>query len=247
MDNKGQRNDLKALTATHGATGNAVLDKTIFNKVFQKDVRRVFIYKKADRIAKALNLISPAFRDTKAMRERIERLSVSLIDAAALPIPESKEVLSRELLALLSFLSMARMNGRLSPMNADIITREAQGLLHDIAVYEDQQISLPEIPTLAELAKTLPERKVAPKSQREVSDKGQYKGQESFNKTTGSRRDTVLSILRSKGPSDIKDISTVIQGVSEKTIQRELQALVSDGTVLKTGKRRWTTYKLAAS
>jgi DeoR/GlpR family transcriptional regulator of sugar metabolism len=61
----------------------------------------------------------------------------------------------------------------------------------------------------------------------------------------GSRRDAILSILSTKGPSYIKDISLVIREVSEKTIQRELAQLVLDGQVTKAGERRWTTYALS--
>ena len=64
-------------------------------------------------------------------------------------------------------------------------------------------------------------------------------------KEKSGRRDAVLSVLRSKGPLYIKDISTVIRDVSEKTIQRELQALVAEGVVARTGERRWTSYALA--
>lgn len=240
MDTKGHKSEQKTLTTTYGATGNSVLDKALFSNVFEKDIRRVYIFKKAERIAKALHLVSPAFKDVKALRDRLERLSVSLIDAAALPVAESREALARDLLALLSFLSMARMSGRLSSMNADIISREAQGLLHDVTAYDDQRIELPEVPTLATLAKAMPTRKApAPPY------KGQDKGQQKDTVPAGNRRETVLSILKSKGPSDIKDISVVFQGVSEKTIQRELQSLVLEGKVTKTGKRRWTTYRLS--
>jgi len=59
-----------------------------------------------------------------------------------------------------------------------------------------------------------------------------------------SRKETIMAVLKEKGPSYIKDISTVIRDVSEKTIQRELQNLVSDGRVERSGERRWTTYAL---
>jgi DeoR/GlpR family transcriptional regulator of sugar metabolism len=62
---------------------------------------------------------------------------------------------------------------------------------------------------------------------------------------TSERRESILSVLRGKGPSYIKDISLVVRNVSEKTIQRELAALVSEGLVVRKGDRRWTTYELA--
>ncbi len=58
------------------------------------------------------------------------------------------------------------------------------------------------------------------------------------------RQQAIISILRTKGPSYIKDISMVIRDVSEKTIQRELQALVMSGAIQRQGDRRWTQYFL---
>lgn len=250
MDDKGQNNGLSIRNKSRGL-GDFVLDKPIFNNIFEKDVRRVYIYKKCDRIARAVHLITPAFKDSKPLKERLQRLAVELIDASSQPVAEARENLSRELLSLMSILSMARSSQLLSPMNADLIIHESQVLLHDIAAYEDPRVELAEMPSLAAISKSatqerksVPMRTSAPKAQ--AAYKGQEKGHEPRIKDTTSRRDSILSVLKTKGPSYIKDISTVIRGVSEKTIQRELQALVTEGVVIKTGERRWTTYTLPA-
>lgn len=60
-----------------------------------------------------------------------------------------------------------------------------------------------------------------------------------------NRRDFILGIIGQKGEVTIKDISNVFNGCSEKTIQRELISLVSEGVVSKEGERRWSKYKLA--
>jgi DeoR/GlpR family transcriptional regulator of sugar metabolism len=54
-----------------------------------------------------------------------------------------------------------------------------------------------------------------------------------------------LSLIRSKKTVSIKDISSMIRGVSEKTVQRELISLIEQRIVLKQGERRWSTYSLA--
>jgi DNA-binding transcriptional ArsR family regulator len=59
-----------------------------------------------------------------------------------------------------------------------------------------------------------------------------------------SRRDRVLSIIKDKGQVTIKDVSTAITDVSEKTIQRVLTSLVAEGAVLKEGERRWSRYSI---
>ncbi len=63
-------------------------------------------------------MVAPAFKDSKALRDRIQRISVEIVDASVQPPSVAKDVLSRELLSLSSVLSMARAAGTLSPMNA---------------------------------------------------------------------------------------------------------------------------------
>lgn len=238
-----------------------VLDKSIFSNIFEKDIRRVYIYKKAERLAKAIHLVSPAFRTSPALRNRMDQIAIGLVDAAILPPSAAKDGMSRELLALSSVLSIARTGGLLSAMNAELISREAQQLLQEIATYEEPRLFLDDAPSLAALAREAgveraaanPSHSSVPSlAQRQSSSsdthtstpgsKGQPIGQ--IKDKSASRRDSIKSILRTKGPSYIKDISTMIRDVSEKTIQRELQALVDSGEVTKTGKRRWTQYAL---
>ncbi|MEK9160842.1 MAG: hypothetical protein AAB440_02275 [Patescibacteria group bacterium] len=252
-DDKGQGKNGKALTTQkHGADlDHFVLEKSIFSKVFEKDIRRVYIYKKAERLAKAIHMVSPAFNGSPALRDRIANISVCLVDGAVCTPNQAREVLARELLALSSILSIARSAGILSPMNADIIAREAKHLLEEVAGYEDPHLALEETPRLENALRSSGKAKVVKKSapvlSSPVSNKGQDKGQVKVPAPNGNRRDAIISVLRSKGPSFIKDISTVVRDVSEKTIQRELQVLVLEGKVSKTGDRRWTTYRLIAS
>jgi len=227
-----------------------VLEKSIFNNIFEKDIRRVFIYKKAERLAKAIHLVIPAFTESVSLRNRIDAVAVGLVDAALLPPGATRAGLSRELLALSSLLSIARTGGLLSVMNTDIITHEAHSLLQEIAGYEEPRLSLDEVPTLSAIAKNTLSRESHPSKHLEPirsaermsrDDKGHIKD----TKHLKDRRETILSVIKSKGKSNIKDISTLIRNVSEKTIQRELSALIDAGMVVKEGERRWSTYSLA--
>jgi len=235
--------------------GDFVLEKSIFNNIFEKDIRRVFIYKKAERLAKAIHLIAPAFAESASLRNRVDAIAIGLIDAAILPLAASRTALSRELLALSSVLSMARTGGLLSGMNAELITREAHILLQEVAAYEEPRLFLDEAPTLSGIAKnaafrgTLQQASPAPTrgvGRAPAVHKGHIKDISSVSDThIKDRREAVLSVIRSKKTASIKDISTLIRGVSEKTIQRELSSLIGAGLVLKQGERRWSTYSLA--
>ncbi len=56
------------------------------------------------------------------------------------------------------------------------------------------------------------------------------------------RRETILNAIKGKSEYTIKDIAQYISGTSEKTIQRDLQALVAAGVLRRKGERRWSRY-----
>lgn len=220
-----------------------VLEKSIFNNVFEKDIRRIFIYKKAERLAKAIHLILPAFAESVSLKNRIDAITIGLVDAAILPPLTARVSLSRELLALSSVLGIARTGGLLSSMNAELITREAHILLQEVAAYEEPRISLGDATTLSDISK----KTLSPRSLKRPATAINKIAQKSLPVDKGhikDRREAVLSVIRNKKKASIKDISTLIRGVSEKTIQRELLALIDAGIVLKQGERRWSTYSL---
>lgn len=250
MDDKGQTNKSRQLSKENGFD-SFVLEKSIFSNVFDKDIRRVYIYKKAERLARAIHVVSPAFAHSPALRKRADDIAMALVDGAVLPPLSAREALSRELLALSSLLSIVRTTGLLSTMNADIIGREAHLLLEEVASYEEPRVAFEYVPTLAELSKDVSKQigtgqrtaSMSTRKQPSVS-KGQSKGQLSDKSHRSDRGTAIVELLRAKGPSFIKDISTVMRDVSEKTVQRELQALVASGAIIREGERRWTRYSI---
>jgi hypothetical protein len=61
--------------------------------------------------------------------------------------------------------------------------------------------------------------------------------------TQGERRGVILHfVLQNKGVS-IKEICAVVPDCSEKTVQRELGALIAEGLIKREGERRWSIYK----
>jgi hypothetical protein len=62
-----------------------------------------------------------------------------------------------------------------------------------------------------------------------------------------SRRDVILGLIKDKGDRaevSIKDVVGHFSDCGEKTIQRELTALVEEGVLKKIGERRWSRYSL---
>jgi hypothetical protein len=58
------------------------------------------------------------------------------------------------------------------------------------------------------------------------------------------RREMILSALKHVPELGVKDFSVVMKNCSEKTIQRELVSMVSEGVLNKSGAKRWTRYFL---
>lgn len=59
------------------------------------------------------------------------------------------------------------------------------------------------------------------------------------------RQGIIINLLKRKKEIMVKDVSEVVRDCSEKTLQRELMSLVSQGILRKEGERRWTKYSLA--
>ena len=270
--NKNTSDTRMSETRTREGNGSDfVLEKNIFSNIFEKDIRRIFIYKKAERLAKAIHMVSPAFADSASLRNRIDAIAVGLIDAAVRSSAAARTALSRELLALSSVLSIAQASGLLSIMNADLIAREAQTLLQEVAAYEEPRLFLDEAPTIASIAKNAPHDASRHAPQRVHGEpRAALQGRASgaagaatvppvgvprpvpgsadkghFEAHIKDRRDAVLAVIREKGEASIKDISTRFRDISEKTIQRELVALVQSGVLGKRGERRWSVYYVA--
>lgn len=66
----------------------------------------------------------------------------------------------------------------------------------------------------------------------------------SFKVKKQSRREEILALLMPGVDVSIKDISARIRGCSEKTIQRELNALLDAHIVERIGEKRWSRYVL---
>jgi DNA-binding transcriptional ArsR family regulator len=230
------------------ASNDFVLEKSIFNNIFEKDIRKVFIYKKAERLAKAVHLIAPAFNDSMSLRSRVGGIAVGLVDAAILPSGSARAALSRELLALSSILAIARTSGLLSPMNADLITRETHLLLQEVAAYEEPRLSFEEDMTLSGIAKKAVAQAISTPATRRITSGGLRRAMphETDKGHLKDRREAILSLIKDRKEVGIKDISTMMRDISEKTVQRELAALVASGVIIKHGERRWSTYSPAS-
>lgn len=66
--------------------------------------------------------------------------------------------------------------------------------------------------------------------------------QEENKERKNTRQNTILKLLSTDTAQNIKDITAKLKGCSEKTVQRELNTLVSVGKIKRLGEKRWSTY-----
>lgn len=66
----------------------------------------------------------------------------------------------------------------------------------------------------------------------------------SFQMRKQSRKEQILALFVKGVDVSIKDIASRIRGCSEKTIQRELNALLEEGRINRIGEKRWSRYVL---
>ncbi len=166
---------------------------------------------------------------------------------------------------IVSLSSIARHSGLISEMNADILKREFNALVaiiekdenkkaneetvilnpdffdtsRDKRDYEASAIIAPApaaIPAAAPASNVLYKGQVPKISRPVVKDmpaKPQHTGD-----SKEDRQSAILKLLSKKSGLAVKDFTDTIQGVSEKTIQRELLAMVASGVLKKEGERK---------
>lgn len=227
-----------------------------------------FLRDKCERISTVLYLLSSKIPDREPLKVNVREHALALVLAArpgaedrattmtlgndGTPSRRSFAVRFRGIAAdLATLLNISVYGGYLSKMNAEIITKELAALSSFVRTTEEEDLVAGEANVATYFAGT---QGTPPP----VADKGQSGGvvkdntperiRISRSNETGTelRRRLIIGIIKSRGVVSIKDVSSRIKDCSEKTIQRELVALVENGTLVREGSRRWSVYKLAS-
>ncbi len=182
----------------------------------------------------------------------------------------TRDGLLKDLLHIANMLNLANQNFHMSDMNAELLTRgclylrdivNSLNIKEGLAIVRMETDINDEIESIKDNSENLASRTEKPQPKMEVlaikdtpkfvakfvAEKV-YKTEKEIKAITddrkSSRRDQVLGLL-SMEPISIKDISEKIVGCSEKTIQRELNALVDAKKITRIGEKRWSRYTLA--
>jgi hypothetical protein len=201
---------------------------------------------KSQKIASAVYLITGFFSDSEPLKWRLRGLSADLVSEGY----KDKITLLRDITALFSVAQSANL---LSAQNFEIIKGEVERLLEtlnnpfDKAQFKENfspGLSLPE----AESVPVIKDKTIQELPKRELLTESLPRPLKEFGAVSvkkNSRQSIIIGLLKRKKEIMIKDVSPLISGCSEKTIQRELSAMVAAGVLRKMGEKRWSRYTLA--
>lgn len=230
----------------------------------QKDIQKdtnisssTYVSKKTEKIVSAAYLITNLFKDDEPLKFAIRDCAIQLLNSLwirAEGSPQSELFTNYEKLATL--LSVAKITGFVSEMNYSILDREIRDIigflntrgernLTDMNLFSGDyfNVSIP-LPALYEAPRE--QATLVSRTQKDIRDMS-YKRQENvLNKKEDktNRRQLILNLLKVSSNLSIGEFSLKIADCSEKTIQRELMALITEGLVIRKGERRWSTYSL---
>lgn len=212
----------------------------------------VFIVRKSERLASALYVITGFMPTEEPIRSRLRVCALEVITHSANPYDlaenGAKKFESR-CAEIVTILQTAHYSGLISEMNAKLVGEEYVSLAAFV-ITNSSKIS--ERGHLLEKVSVSEPKSVS--SSIRHGDKATVSGSTKNKRTntvkekdSGSyRKNLILGLFDKKELISIKDAVSLMNGVSEKTIQRDILSLVSDGVLSKTGSRRWTTYRKVA-
>jgi len=203
---------------------------------------------KSEKLASALYLITSFFSDQEPLKWRLRTLAADLVSQKV----KDKFSIAREAISLFA---IAKNSGLISDTNHDIISGELSKLEKESENAFGTGFFQEEI---AEKSVVLEPVRIQPIKEKTPDNKPHYlpdlplqvkeKPLKEFGAVSvkkNSRQSVIIGLLKRKKEIMIKDVSPLISGCSEKTIQRELLAMVSAGILRKIGEKRWSRYTLA--
>ncbi|OGG44680.1 hypothetical protein A2841_00785 [Candidatus Kaiserbacteria bacterium RIFCSPHIGHO2_01_FULL_48_10] len=206
---------------------------------------RTFLVKKCERLASALYVITGFIDAGDPVRIQLRESAINLITQSSHPHQSSPEAFGGKCAEIAALVETAKSGGLISQMNANLICDEYASVAtffsdhlthitdHGAHISKD---SLP-IPKGLKGHVNLSSRQLM--SLKDSSANG--------NKRQSDRKELIIKVITKKDNVSIKDITSEINGYSEKTIQRDLISLVRDGVLKREGERRWSTYRKATN
>jgi hypothetical protein len=216
-------------------------------RLIQDESYYKYIFKKTERIVSVVFYILNSVESNSKTQSHIEDIqhAARSVHDAILQSLESRMFAAEDivrgvahaLISLESKLTVAQVAGVISPQVLTVFKSEIDAVLRGMNKYtgdESDSFTFAKAPAHD-----------TPNVPRSTRTQNQVAAQETRSvPSLGDRRERIKTILEAKGEASIKDISDIVSDVSEKTIQRELNAMIEDSIVKRHGERRWSKYAL---
>ena len=262
MDNKDNHNDLP------------IHDPVNWKSMgfFSAEEYLLYVFKKVEKITAALYLVSGLLKDDEPIKWELRDRGMDLLTSsftASSTLPGDKNIVIQSLftaaLETISLLNVAKISNLVTEMNHRLLVREIDnilGLLRDKLtanaensgyVLSDNFFKTPNLFTSDFKSPTTQSTNQSSQSGQNQKrtdgamlaiNKPINKGHGYVQEKKSERQELILTALKGQSNLTIKDFSRIIKDCSEKTIQRELLAMVDSGLIKKEGERRWSRYSL---
>jgi hypothetical protein len=217
-----------------------------------------FCFLKAERIAHVLALLSEkvVHEDRQWFLELVDEASdLPHVTAHFVAGDVAVELLLADIFSLISSVRLSGTRGFIARDTAQYIVQEYEAVAQKLIAgtqlspfVSPQDFSVPDfllrpkapeaLPLPQETGVPVPVRQARPPQKR-----AQEEGGASAPQT--DRRAAILHFVLQNKAVSIKEICAAVTDCSEKTVQRELTALIAEGLIKREGERRWSVYKPA--
>ncbi len=251
----------------HGLRKNAIALLSSMNSLAQLDVKdRVLELKISLRMVTEINSLLHVATTTGIVSQMNGELLMEGFRSLQLVLEKKQPIFTKEMLHIENeeeLANQATFSSAVTSTSYDALTPLSIARLHE-NTYElrrnqealRQEHLLAKISNKGQKSEVLIKDKIDVK-QEEVKDKNSTHAvlmehvarpsntlASSFQMKKLSRREQILALFVRGVDVSIKDIATRIKGCSEKTIQRELNALLYDNIIERIGEKRWSRYVL---
>ncbi len=196
-----------------------------------------FCYLKTEKIAHVLAMLAAgAGEEMQSLMHRAGELPQNVAYLAAGEMDAA--ALLADVFGLLSYLRVATTQGQLHKETGALLCREYEEVAQRLVAGSHPS---PFVTSEDFRVSALPELE-GPLSHNHFHLKDIKDTPKMSNKQQSERMSLILGFIQKTKRASIKEIAAVVKGCSEKTIQRELGALIEQGLVRKEGERRWSVY-----
>lgn len=248
---------------------NIIKDIVIKNPLSVSDEQSFFLYSKLEKITMAVYLITDIFPKEEPLKVYLRERCLELLSFIMSLKDQSQESeirissLSGEILSLLKVSASANL---ISEMNYRILINEYNKFLKlverqkenkeifekDFFKEEYKEALVPQGQIYKGHSKGHKQTTINNVLNEDLKDtvteivpkRVRRKSSGVFKKEKLDRRESIIKFIKDNKEVTVKDITKVVKGFSEKTIQRELVNMLEEGVLKKEGERRWSRYTL---